>query len=237
MSSKIHIGTSGYQYDHWKDVFYPEDVPKKDWFDHYSKYFDTVEINNTFYNLPKPETVANWRKESPEDFLYVLKYSRYGTHMKKLKDPEEHLENFMEVAGQLDKKLGPILLQLPPGWKAAPQRLKEFLKAAPKDHRWAVEFRDPDWLCKDVYSILKNHNAALVVHDKIKDHPNITTADWVYLRFHGMNKSGNYSNRQLGQFSRKIREHRDAGREVFVYFNNDQKGYAVQNALYLKEKI
>lgn len=237
MSAKVHIGTSGYQYDHWEEVFYPEDIAKKDWFDHYAKHFNTVEINNTFYNLPDSDTVDDWRSSAPNDFLYVVKYSQYGTHMKKLKDPDEHINNFLEPVERLKKKLGPILVQLPPGWNKDADRLEEFLKAAPKRHRWAVEFRDPDWLADDVYELLKDHKAALVIHDKIDDHPNEITSNWVYLRYHGPYDGGNYNNRQLGQILRKIREHRDDGLDVFVYFNNDQKGYAVQNALYLKEKL
>lgn len=237
MKRKIHIGTSGYQYDHWKGDFYPEDIPKKDWFDHYAKHFDTVEINNSFYRMPAAKTFDKWRSAAPKDFFYAIKYSRYGTHRKKLKDPQDHIDYFMERADHLKSKLGPVLVQLPPNWHKNPERLEEFLKAAPKRHRWAVEMRHPDWLSEDIYEILRKYNSALVIHDMIPDHPREITADWVYLRFHGKNYGGSYTNKQLNDVAARIKDHTKKNREVFVYFNNDAEGYAVKNALSLKDKL
>ncbi len=227
---RLHIGTSGYQYDHWKEVFYPKGTPKRAWFAHYAEHFDTVEINNTFYHLPKAKTFDDWREQTPRGFLYVLKFSRYGSHMKKLKDPDQSIGAFLERADRLGGFLGPILVQLPPGWGADVGRLRAFLDAAPRDHRWALEFRDPDWLCDTVYEVLSEHNASLCIHDLIDDHPKVVTADWVYLRFHGAGDGGNYSHQALSGAARRIRSHLSDGLDVYGYFNNDAKGYAVANA-------
>lgn len=236
MKTNIHIGTSGYQYDHWKGIFYPNDLPKKEWLGYFTRHFDTVEINNTFYKMPKAEIFAAWRLAVPEDFCFVLKYSRYGTHMKKLKNPQDHLAYFLERADHLKELLGPILVQLPPKWHKDTERLEDFLKAAPKDHRWAFEMRHPDWLCEEVYDILRNHNAALVIHDLIADHPRVVTANWIYFRFHGKNYNGSYTNKQLDEVAAQIKDHISKNREVFAYFNNDAEGHAVKNALTLSGK-
>ena len=237
MKAKIHIGTSGYQYDHWKGVFYPDDLPKKEWLGYYAGHFDTVEINNTFYGMPKAEIFDAWRAAVPEAFCFILKYSRYGTHMKKLKDPQNHLAYFLERANHLKGQLGPILVQLPPNWHKDPERLEGFLKAAPKECRWAFEMRDPDWLCEDVYGILLNHNAAFVIHDLIPYHPREVTANWAYYRFHGKNYNGSYTNKQLDKVAAQIKDHISNNLEVFSYFNNDAEGHAVKNARTLIEKI
>ena len=240
----FRVGTSGYQYDHWQDVLYPEDVPKKRWFETYTETFDTVEINNTFYNLPKAETFDRWRERAPDGFLYVLKYSRYGTHMKRLKDPggpEGHVARFLERADRLGGLLGPVLVQLPPNWNADPERLDAFLDVAPDDHRWAVEFRDPDWFRDAVWEVLHRHDAALVIHDMLDDHPREVTADWVYLRFHGtadgMPYGGNYSPQALSGAARRVQKHLAAGRDVFAFFNNDAEGHAVRDARNLRRYV
>ena len=237
MAAKIHIGTSGYQYKHWKGDFYPEDMPVNDWFDHYTKYFDTVEINNTFYRMASAETFENWREAAPKDFCYIIKYSRYGTHLKRLKDPEGHVEYFLDRVSHLKDTLGPILVQIPPNWKRNPKRLEEFLQVTPQDLRWAFEVRDADWLHEEIYDILRKHQTALVIHDMIPYHPRVVTADWVYLRYHGQNYQGSYSEEQLDRIADDIRDHQGNGRDVFVYFNNDLGGHAIRNALTLKEKL
>lgn len=234
MTAKSHIGTSGYQYDHWKNVFYPEDMPKKKWLTHYTAHFNTVEINNTFYNMPKAETFDQWRNSVPDTFCYVLKYSQYGTHMKRLKDPESHISYFVERAEHLGDQLGAILVQLRPNWERQIDRLAAFLEAAPKHYRWAVEVRDPDWLHEEIYGLLRQHNAALVVHDMIPDHPDIATADWVYYRFHGEDYTGFYPDDQLRAIANQLNTHLAENRDVFAYFNNDADGNAVKNAQSLK---
>lgn len=235
--ARVRIGTSGYQYDHWRNVLYPEDLPKSEWLKTYAREFDTVEVNNTFYNLPENSTFENWRDQAPKDFLFVLKFSRYGTHMKKLKDPKATIGLFVDRAEILGSRLGPILVQLPPKWHADPARLKAFLDAAPRKHRWAVEFREPSWLCEEVYDVLRGHNAALCVHDLLEEHPHVVTADWVYLRFHGAGNGGGYPHQALTASAQRIAGHLDAGRDVFAYFNNDAHGYAVHNAAELRRYI
>lgn len=237
MASKrgaLRIGTSGYQYDHWRRVFYPEEIPRKRWFHHYAQHFDTVEINNTFYHLPEVSTFVTWRQEAPVGFCYALKFSRYGSHLKRLKDPSEPIERFLARAEQLDTFLGPILVQHPPRWNVNAERLAAFLESVPKTHRWAIELRDPRWLCEEIFAILEEHHAALCIHDMIGDHPRRITSDWVYLRFHGDHYSGSYSHQFLSAEAQRIREYRSRGLDVFAYFNNDQNGYAVKNAVDLK---
>ena len=196
---QLRIGTSGYQYDEWRGLFYPADLPKRRWLAHYAAHFDTVEINNCFYRLPQPAVFDSWRQQAPRGFCYALKFSRYATHMKRLRDPQEPLGRFLEGARRLGPFLGPILVQLPPRWKVNPERLQAFLQAAPRDCRWAVELRDPSWLCEEVYRLLAARGAALCIHDLIPDHPRRITADWVYLRFHGIAYGGSYSASALRQ--------------------------------------
>ena len=234
---KLRIGTSGYQYNHWRGVFYPGDIPKKRWFAYYASRFDTVEINNTFYRLPQAQTFEVWREQAPEDFCYALKFSRYGSHLKRLQDPQEPIERFLDRASRLRGFLGPILVQLPPRWRPEPERLAAFLKAAPGNYRWALEFRDPRWLCDEVYAILRSAAAALCIHDLIVDHPRPLTADWVYLRFHGVGYGGGYTCQALTAHARQIEQYLANGLDVFVYFNNDVHGYAVQNAADLRRHV
>lgn len=238
----VHIGTSGYQYKHWSGTFYPEDLPKTRWFAFYSGVFDTVEINNTFYNLPAAKTFDTWRERAPRGFQYVLKFSKFGTHNKKLKDPGQALGRFLDGAQRLKGCLGPILVQLPPGWHNNPERLGQFLAKAPGAYRWAVEFRDASWLNEENYAILRRHNAALVVHDLLPDHPRLLTADWVYLRFHGPDAlrhayQGQYPHQAMRAEADRLTAHRDAGRDVYVFFNNDENGYAAANAQQLRRYI
>jgi uncharacterized protein YecE (DUF72 family) len=233
----FRVGTSGWQYDHWKGVFYPPELRKSEWFGHFSDHFDTVEVNNTFYHLPSEETFDNWSHQAPEGFLYVLKFSRYGSHIKKLKDPADSIGVFLERAERLGDLLGPILVQLPPGWSANPRRLAEFLDEAPKRRQWAMEFRNPDWLREEVYEILREHNAALCIHDLIEDHPREVTADWIYLRFHGAGDGGDYPHQALSASARRIRDWLDDGLDVHAYFNNDAHGFAIENARGLRRYV
>lgn len=234
---RLRIGTSGYQYDHWRGDFYPGDLPRKRWFAHYRDHFDTVEINNTFYRLPDAETFDGWRDQAPRGFRYAVKFSRYGSHMKRLKAPEATIGAFLERAGLLRSSLGPILVQLPPRWSADPGRLDAFLDAAPRKARWVVEFRDPSWLREDVYEVLRRHRAALCLHDLIDDHPRVITAPWTYLRFHGRSYAGSYSPQELTARAKEVALDLREGLDVYVYFNNDLGGHAVRNALDLRRYV
>jgi uncharacterized protein YecE (DUF72 family) len=232
---EARIGTSGFAYNHWRGVFYPPDVPQSRWLEHYVRHFDTVELNNTFYRLPGEKTFDSWRRRAPEGFCYTLKLSGYITHRKRLRDAGEPLGVFLSRADRLGELLGPILVQLPPHWHANAERLGYFLDLCPPRYRWAVEFRDPSWLCEAVYDVLRGHGAALCVHDLIADHPAEVTADWVYLRFHGAGQpDGCYPPRALRQAAGRIRRHLDAGLDVAAYFNNDIHGHAVANAAALR---
>ncbi len=241
MSGELRIGTSGYQYDHWRGVFYPIEVPKKRWLEHYAREFDTVEINSTFYRLPTRETFAAWRRQTPPGFRYAVKMSRFATHMKKLKDPDATIGLFMERSAPLGSTMGVVLVQLPPHWRVDAERLDAFLTAAPRRRRFAVEMRDESWLCEPVYAVLRRHRAALVVHDLIADHPRERTASWTYLRFHGSpgspKYSGTYSSAQLSRYAQWIAADLDEGRDVYAYFNNDREGHAVRDAMRLREMV
>lgn len=238
---KLRIGTSGYQYDHWRGRLYPRDAPKSRWFDLYAEQFDTVEINNTFYNLPSAATFDAWRSQAPQGFRYALKYSRYGSHLKHLKDPEQHVDRFVELARRLRAHLGPILVQLPPSWNVDMVRLNEFLAALPRRLRWTLEVRDDSWLCDEVYDALRRHRIALCIHDMLEDHPAELTADWTYLRFHGpanrRKYAGSYPHQALSAAARRIRRWLHDGCDVYAYFNNDEQGHAVDNALDLLRYI
>jgi uncharacterized protein YecE (DUF72 family) len=234
---QLRIGTSGYQYDHWGGIFYPHELPKSRWFSFFVSQFDTVEINSTFYHLPQPGTFDRWRSQAPPEFCFALKYSRFGTHLKHLKDPTTHLTPFVENALRLRPYLGPILVQLPPQWRVDAERLAEFLAAAPRRLRWAFEFRNTSWLCEPVYRILSDHKSALCIHDKF-DHPRLLTAEWTYFRYHGGTEAaGNYSHDFLRGEARHIRKCLAAGVDVYAYFNNDQHGHAFRNAAELRRLV
>lgn len=235
--AEIRIGTSGYQYDHWRGIFYPEKMAKKDWFTFFAAAFDTVEINNTFYHLPQAVTFDAWRAQAPHGFCFALKYSRFGSHLKHLKDPASHLRPFLERAERLKPHLRPILVQLPLQWGVAADRLEEFLAAAPHRRRWAIEFRHPSWLCDTIYRILRKYGAALCIHDKF-EHPRLLTAGWTYLRYHGgPEEGGGYSATFLQSQAAQIREYQAAGVDVFAYFNNDWQGHALRNAAALRRML
>ncbi|HWP26835.1 MAG TPA: DUF72 domain-containing protein [Xanthobacteraceae bacterium] len=236
-AARLRVGTSGYQYDHWRGVFYPADLPKSQWFAFYARHFDTVEINNTFYRLPGPHVFDAWAAAAPPRFLYALKFSRYGTHRKRLRDPARLIELFLSRARRLKSCLGPVLVQLPPRWQANAERLEAFLAAVPQPPRWVIEFRDPSWLSEPIFALLAKYKVALCVHDMIPDHPRRLTADFTYLRFHGRAYGGSYTPQQLAAQARRIRGYLADGIHVYAYFNNDAGGHAVRNALDLRRYV
>jgi uncharacterized protein YecE (DUF72 family) len=238
---ELRIGTSGFEYDDWKGRLYPHGLARTEWLPSYAARFSSVELNTTFYGLPDRGTVQRWRDSVPDGFRFALKLSRYGTHMKRLKDPHDWLERFERALSPLGLATGPILVQLPPRWHRDPERLAAFLDAVPCAWRIAVEVRDPDWLHRDVYAVLRQYAAALCIHDLLEHHPRPLTADWVYLRFHGPDRRapyvGSYSSQALSGAARRLRRHLQAGRDVYAYFNNDDSGHAVANALALKRYL
>jgi uncharacterized protein YecE (DUF72 family) len=237
--ARLRIGTSGFQYRSWRARFYPPKLPQAQWLEFYARHFDTVEINNTFYNLPAASVFERWAERVPRGFCFAVKYSRFATHYKRLLDPAPPLELFLERARRMGAKLGPVLVQLPPRWNADPERLEAFLDAAPRDVRWAIEVRDESWLNEDVYACLRRHGAALCVHDKLPHHPEVDTADFAYWRFHGTDGryGGSYPTPHLAAVARKLRRSLRDGLDVFAYFNNDVDGHAWFDAGWLAQRL
>ncbi|MFC6997536.1 DUF72 domain-containing protein [Rufibacter roseus] len=237
---KIHIGTSGWHYNHWKGNFYPPGVTSKQFTEYYLRYFRTVEINNSFYRLPTAETFASWRTSVPDDFLFAVKGSRYITHMKKLKDPQQGLSLLLGNAQALEEKLGPILFQLPPMWRVNVERLRDFLKALPPYFRYTFEFREPSWYNEEIYALLREHNHAFCIYE-LAGHmsPLEVTADFVYVRLHGPGGKYqvSYSDSALQWWATACHNWASQGKDVFVYFDNDQEGYAAFNAITLQQMV
>jgi uncharacterized protein YecE (DUF72 family) len=237
----IRIGTSGYHYKHWIGRYYPEDMKPAGMLSWYLRDFDTVELNNTFYQLPKESQFDAWRDAVPADFLYAVKGSRFITHMIKLKDPDRGIVNFVPRAKRLGKKLGPILWQLPPGWNVNVERLEEFLRSLPKGIRYAFELRNQSWMTDAVLDVLKKYDAAFCIYELAGYHSPIElTASWTYIRLHGPTSfkyQGSYSDKQLEQWAKRMDDWKRTLRGIYVYFDNDDSAYAVNNALTLKEIV
>jgi uncharacterized protein YecE (DUF72 family) len=236
----IRVGCSGWQYRHWAGDFYPGELATSRWFAHYALTFDTVEINNSFYRLPPPATFVKWREQSPKHFLYAVKASRFLTHMKKLKDPEDPLFRFFENATQLGPHLGPVLYQLPPNFPINLERFEIFLRALPRGYRHTVEFRDTSWYDDRVYALLEKHKVALCLHDmQGSATERIVVGPFIYVRFHhGTRKyGGRYSDERLDSWGGWLADRAAQGLEVFAYFNNDTGGHAPRDAVRLRERI
>ena len=236
----IHIGTSGWHYDHWRGPFYPEDLPQANFLDFYQQKFQTVEINNSFYRLPTEKALIDWRQTVPPGFIFAVKGSRYITHMKKLQDPENSLAPLMARLPLLEDRLGPILFQLPPRWHFNAERLRGFLAALPRGYRCALEFRDPSWVNQEACRLLGEYGAAFCIYELAgRVTPREVTADFVYIRLHGPGGAyqGRYPRETLAAWAGEISAWAAQGREVFCYFDNDEAGYAALNALELQEML
>lgn len=239
--ANLLIGTSGWVYESWRDRFYPSELKSKDELQFFAREFPTVEINYTFYKLPESEVFSAWRNQVPKDFLFSVKASRFLTHMKKLKDADEPWGRILERTKKLKSKCGPILLQFPEKWKKNKQRLEEFLEivrdsAAQEQHQLVFELRNSTWASDDVFELLRKHNAAFCIADSYKfKRFDVATASFVYFRYHGMCKSNpDYSKKRLRKEAKIIESFLDEGLDVFVYFNNDTDGFAIENARYLR---
>ena len=238
----IRVGCSGWNYEHWRNgVFYPPRLPPRRWLEFYSRHFDTVEVNATFYRLPKENAVANWVHETPPGFLFSVKMSRYVTHVKRLRDLPPSRELFYSRIRPLtaSPKLGPVLWQLPATFRRDDDRLAKALDWLPPG-RHCFEFRHESWFVDEVYELLRARDVALVIGDA-PERPFQThelTADWTFVRFHHGRRGrlSNYSERELEQWARRIQ---DWGRkvDVYAYFNNDRSGYAVRNGLWLSRRL
>jgi uncharacterized protein YecE (DUF72 family) len=235
--AEIRIGTSGWHYQHWRGFFYPSGEQPS--LVRYAEQFDTVEINNSFYRLPSPKSFRSWRDQTQSGFLFSVKASRFITHMKKLSGTADSFERFFSAAAHLGEKLGPILFQLPPRWHCDAERLEAFLTMiAPKRLRCAFEFRDETWYTPQVQGLLTRYNVAFCIYDIARRRsPSPATADFVYIRLHGPRAAayaGSYHRAALAQWANRIDAWRHEGRDVFCYFDNDQKAFAAHDALRLK---
>ncbi len=240
----VRIGCSGWNYASWRGGIYPDGLPARLWLPRYAELFDTVEVNNTFYRLPKREAVAHWAEQTPPDFLFAVKASRYLTHIKRLADSDakgfrlsEGIRRYFEPLEPLREagKLGPVLWQLPGNFKRDDERLATALELLPPG-RHCFEFRHPSWFTAPVYRLLADHDAALVIGDD-PERPftkREITASWTFVRLHrgSHGRRGNYSARELATWRRRIAAWRSRV-EVFAYLNNDWEGFAPRNALTL----
>ncbi|KPK41919.1 MAG: hypothetical protein AMJ78_04115 [Omnitrophica WOR_2 bacterium SM23_29] len=242
--ARVYIGTSGYSYDHWAEgVFYPSDLPKNKWLEHYVKSFKTVELNVTFYRLPTKAVFSGWHKRTPAGFTFAVKGSRFITHIKRLKDCQEPLDLFLNRAGALRNKLSVVLWQLPPKFGSSPARLSDFVKRLkrPKGLRHVFEFRDESWFSDEIFKILEKANIAICAADwpEFAKGPPLT-ADFAYIRRHGPGESlyaGCYPNDALKKDAARIKKMMKDGIDVYIYFNNDAHGWAVKNARTLQKFI
>jgi uncharacterized protein YecE (DUF72 family) len=235
------IGCSGWNYPHWREVVYPKGLPARRWLEHYATLFDTVEVNTTFYRLAKPDAVANWVRETPEDFIFSVKASQYLTHMKRLRDMDTGIQRFYDAIAPLaaSPKLGPVLWQLPEREQCDIDRLAGALDALPSGMH-CFEFRHPSWFVEPVFELLRWHGVALA----IGDHPGrpwqpwCLTTSWGFLRLHygHRGRRGNYSDTELQEMAARVRELAAEG-DMYVYFNNDWEAFAVHNALRLRELV
>lgn len=238
MESRIRIGTSGWSYDHWVGPFYPSDLPASRRLAHYAQALESTEINHSFYSLPSEESLDGWRNSVPADFLFAAKASRYITHMKKLKDPEQGLATFLTRMSRLEDSLGPVLFQLPPRWQFNADRLESFLAALSRDFLYAFELRDHSWQNDRALELLTRYGAAFCIYELDGFlSPKEVTADFVYVRLHGPGGpyEGSYGQQTLAAWAEALSAWRGAGLDVYCYFDNDEAGYAVRNALTLRE--
>jgi uncharacterized protein YecE (DUF72 family) len=244
---QLRIGCSGWNYKTWRGTFYPERLPPSRWLAHYAAMFDTVEVNGTFYRLPEAATFAAWRREAPAGFLMAVKASRFLTHMKRLRDPEEPLDRLLSRAAALGPHLGPVLYQLPPSFHLDLARLESFLRVLPRalpgTHRrlqHVVEFRHPSWYVCETYQVLGRYGVAMCLHDKTESAVSTDAAGpCTYVRFHGTSGHyhGSYGDPALRRWAARLAADWHAGRDVFAYFNNDPHAVATENATRLREMV
>lgn len=235
--AQVHIGTSGWSYSHWKENFYPKEIKPANWLEYYSHAFSTVEINNTFYRMPKKSTVEKWHEDVPDAFIFSIKISRYISHRKKLHDCKESLDFFYQRIKPMGSKTGPILIQLPPSFKANQERLIDFIGYLNTDYKHTFEFRHPSWFTEDIYELLNKNKIALCITDLNKKlSPEEITSDFTYIRLHGPKKAyqGSYGKANLRNWKKKIDRWLASSISVFCYFDNDEKGFAIEDAKVLQ---
>lgn len=236
----LRIGASGWVYQHWMQRFYPDRLPREQQLAFYAQHFSTVEVNFSFYRLPTQSTFATWHEQTPDDFLFAVKASRYLTHLKKLKDPQEPLARLIDAACGLQEKLAVILFQFPPNWQLDVDRLEAFLEVLQSypNYRYTMEFRHSSWLTPQVYQQLERAQVALClpISPTVPLDVRLTTA-WTYLRFHQGQQSVAYSESELIEWAKQIQGFLSQNVDVYAYFNNDAEGYALQNGHDLEQFI
>jgi len=240
MANRARIGTSGWEYRHWAGSFYPEGQPRDRWLEFYTEFFDTVELNNSFYRLPEADTFAAWAQRVPDGFAFAVKASRYLTHLRRLKEPTEPLQRFWTRAIRLGDHLGPVLYQLPPRWRPDLERLATFLEALPDGRPQALEIRDRRWYGRQLNVQLADAGVALCLHDMEGSvTPAVPVGPFVYLRFHGSGAryGGRYSSQRLTAWAARITDWVASGLAVWAYFNNDIGGHAVRDADRLRAMV
>lgn len=240
----LFIGTSGWSYKHWAGTFYPENVKSAGYLEYYTTNFNCVELNSSFYHLPLKTTVAGWVRRTSEPFMFCPKISRYVTHLKRLVNVEESLNLYFDVFEGMKARLGPVLIQLPPGLSFDKQLINNFLDLLTGkygDYRFAIEARHKSWFTDDCFKLLEPYNTALVIADSGRRYPyyEVATADSVYFRFHGHEQlyASDYSEQELQYYAGKMIGWLKENKEVWAFFNNDFQGFAPKNAKRLKEII
>jgi len=240
MRRRFWVGTSGWVYPHWRGVFYPRPLPQRAWFEFYAQRFATVEINNTFYRLPKAQAWEHWREQAPAAFRYAVKGSRYVTHILRLRDCRLPVRTFADRARLLGTRRGPVLWQLPPQMKCDLGRLEAFLRVLPRGLRHVLEFRRDDWFRPEAFAALRRHHAGFCAYHMVDtETPLEVTSDVAYMRFHGSGDlyAGRYTDGELRAWARRLRELPARARNVYVYFNNDAYGHAIENAITLRNML
>jgi uncharacterized protein YecE (DUF72 family) len=239
-SEAVRVGTSGWSYPHWRGAFYPEALPSNKWLGWYAERFDSVEVNNSFYTLPSHDTFATWRSITPPSFLFAVKASRYITHMKKLRETDEAVKTLLSRVAALKEKLGPILFQLPPRWRYNHERLERFLASLPEGFDYAFELRDPGWFNERCFALLERYGVAHCLYHMGPDaSPRRLAGPFVYVRLHGpvAGYKGSYDGRTLRGWADTIDTWQREGREVFLFFDNDEAAYAAHDASRIHEKL
>jgi uncharacterized protein YecE (DUF72 family) len=240
MSVEYFVGCSGWHYEHWRELYYPRELPRPKWLPFYARQFTTVELNSSFYRLPSEKAFTNWRESTPDNFVFAVKMSRYITHIKRLRNLGSAVENFLCRAGLLGEKLGPLLYQLPPSMKRNDELLQDFLSSLPLQYQHVIEFRHESWIDEAVFDILQRHNVGLCVFDMPGfSCPLVATSDLAYVRFHGSEGlySSRYSDEELSEWARKIAGLEQHIKTRYIYFNNDAQAFAVENARTLRNLL
>ncbi len=242
MNPVFYIGTSGWSYNHWKDIFYPEKLPQKEWLQFYSGSFNSVEVNMTFYRYPRESVVLNWSKRTSDDFIFTFKAPRIITHVKRFIDIEKYLYRFYDLLDLLGHKGQSVLFQMPPAFRLSPDNIKRIgylLDIMDSKYDHAIEFRDRSWWCKECYELLHKRCGFCSVNGLDMPQDVVVTGDIIYLRFHGGYYNLLYSDHELEEYADRLRSitEEESIKRVYIYFNNDYNGYAVINAIKMKKTI